>query len=150
MSDGWTGVETFGRLQTAGVLTDTSRARRPPPTSSVWQAYEPVSVASGTAAVAETTVSLPSNAVAPQGTAAVLYRLTVGVTGGGKAKLEVRHRAAGAAVGAVEASNAMGAAATSQVWADWNRGRCTYVVTFTLSPTGVTWDISVVGFLRAA
>jgi hypothetical protein len=99
--------------------------------------------------MSETTVALPAAVIAPQGTAAVVYRLQMSVGGGGKAKLEVRHRAGGTSIGAAEASNAMGCANTSQVIADLNGGRCTYVVTFTSSPTGVSWDISVVGFLRA-
>lgn len=143
-------VSAFGRAQSQALTTDIFRGQRPASSSSVWSAFEPVSVVSGTAAVAETTTALPAMAVAPQGVAAVLYRVTVSVTGGGKARVEIRHRAGGVYVGAAESSNAMGAASASQVWADWNRGRCTYVVTFTSSPTGVAWDISVVGFLRAA
>lgn len=150
MSDPWADVATYGRLTPQAHVTDLVRAQRLSPLSKVWLPVEPVSVASGSAAAAEATVSLPAGAVAPQSAAAVLYRLTMSVGGGGKAKLELRHRAGGAAVGAAESSNAMGAGSTSQVWADWNGGRCTYVVTFTSSPTSVSWDISVVGFMRAA
>lgn len=148
--DAWRGVSAYGRLTPTAGIVDLQRAARLRSPAALWQPLEPVSVASGTAAVSETTVSLPAGAIAAQSAVAVVYRLTMAVGGGGKAKLEVGHRAGGAAVGAAESSNAMGAGSTSQVIADWNGGRCTYVVTFTSSPTSVVWDISVVGFLRAA
>lgn len=150
MSDAWAGVAAYGRLTPASNLTDIERGRRPKNSSGVWLPVEPVSVASGSAAVAETTVSLPASAIAPQGVAAVLYRILVSNTGGGKVLVGVRHRAGGASVLVCESSSAMGVESGGQGWADWNGGRCTYVVVFTSSPTGVAWDISVVGFLRAA
>jgi hypothetical protein len=129
-------------------ITDMARAKRIANATADWYPTEPVSAASGSAAAAETTVALPAGVVAPQGATAVLYRLGMTVGGGGKAKVEVRHRAGGGTIGAAEASSAMGCSATSHAFADWNGGRCTYVVTFTSSPTSVSWDISVVGFLR--
>jgi hypothetical protein len=122
---------------------------RPLARSAVWQPVEPITIASGTAAAAETTAAWPRSVILPQGAAAAQYRLSVAVAGGGKAKVDVRHKPGGAAVVAAESSAAAAHTTYAQGIVDLNSGRTTYAVTFTTTPTGVVWDISLTGFVRA-
>jgi hypothetical protein len=148
---GWESTPAFGSPVPQAVIEAIRAAEAPRSSTSTWIPVDPVTIASGTGAVGETTVALSPTVVVPAQTVAVEYQLQLVVGGGtGKASLSVSHKPGGVFVGAVEATPTTGTGVYATPLVDINGGRLTYAVTFVSSPTSVSWIIRVVGFLRSA